>query len=345
MNQIALYFGERAIYWSSLIITLGVLCCLSLTVALYRRRSETLREMLVFFPLAVILSLFLSRLLCWYFSVDVFDSFGEAFSDFSLGSFYLPGVILGVWLAAWIVEKLRLVQTGGLLLDCTAPGLALLIAFIRLSALFNDTCRSRIEINTPLFKSLPFAVSRTDAAGNETWVLATFFLAFLAMLLLAVFLLRFYLKRGTRKMRAPCARTGNVWRMFLLYYAAIEVVVDSLRNDSPLMHFHLIVGLNKYSSFVSLAQVFAACTALYVLVYYSRKSIQAGGYSYWHGLSWAGFVLSLVGIGYLGEYQVQRSGKYLLCYSAQIFFCILMVVIIRLVYESCAAKRKRKTQW
>ena len=99
MNQIALYFGERAIYWSSLIITLGVLCCLSLTVALYRQRSETLRELLVFFPLAVILSLFLSRLLCWYFSVDVFDSFGEAFSDFSLGSFYLPGVILGVWLA------------------------------------------------------------------------------------------------------------------------------------------------------------------------------------------------------------------------------------------------------
>ena len=75
----------------------------------------------------------------------------------------------------------------------------------------------------------------------------------------------------------PCARSGNVWRMFLLYYGAVEIVVDSLRNDSPLMHFHLISYLNQYSSFVSLAQVFAASTALYVLIYYSVHSVRANG--------------------------------------------------------------------
>ena len=345
MNQIALYLGERAVYWSSIVITLGVLCALSLTIALFRQRSESLRPVLVYFPLAVILSLFIARLMYWYFSVDIFDSLGEAFSDFSLGSFCLPGVILGVWLAAWIVYRLHLVPNTGMLLDCTAPGLALLIAFIRLSALFNDTCRSRIEIETPILKSLPFAVSKTDAAGNQVWCLATFFLAFLAMLVVTLLILRFYVKHGRRKMRAPCSRSGNVWRMFLLYYGAVEIVVDSLRNDSPLMHFHLISGLNKYSSFVSLAQVFAAATALYVLVYYSKNSIRARGYSVWHLLSWIGFVLSLVGIGFLGEYQVQRTGKYLLCYSAQILFCILMVIIIRMVYESCAEKRRKGYRW
>ena len=345
MNQIALYLGERAVYWSSIVIALGVLCALSLTIALFRPRSESLRPVLTFFPLAVILGLFIARLMYWYFSVDIFDSFGEAFSDFNLGSFCLPGVILGVWLAAWIVFRIGMVPNTGMLLDCAAPGMALLIAFVRLSALFNDTCRSRIEIVTPIFKTLPFAVSRTDAAGHETWHLATFFLAFLAMLLITLRLLRFYVKRGRRKMRAPCERSGNVWRMFLLWYGAVEIVVDSLRNDSPLMHFHLIVGLNKYSSFVSLAQVFAACTALYVLVYYSRCAIKSRGYSVWYLLSWIGFVLSLVGIGFLGEYQVQRTGKYLLCYSAQILFCILTVIIIRMVYESCAEKRRKGYRW
>ena len=83
------------------------------------------------------------------------------------------------------------------------------------------------------------------------------------------------------------------------------------------MHFHLLSSLNQYSSFVSLAQVFAACTALYVLVFYSVRSIKANGFSYWHALSWLGFVLSLVGIGYLGEYKVQRTAQYLKCYSIQ----------------------------
>ena len=59
---------------------------------------------------------------------------------------------------------------------------------------------------------------------------------------------------------------------YVVYDGAVEIVVDSLRNDSPLMHFHLISVLNQYSSFVSLPQVFGAATALYVLVYYSVTS-------------------------------------------------------------------------
>ena len=345
MNSIAIYIGSRAIHWSAVIITMGVLCALSLTVALFRQRSESLRPVLVFFPLGTILSLFLARLIHWYFNTEIYGSFGAAFSDFDLGSFSIPGVILGVWLAAWLVYRIGLTPNTGMLLDCLAPAMTLLIAFIRLSALFNNTCRSRILVEANIFKTLPFAVSHTDAAGNEIWRLAVFFLAFLAMLVLTGVLLRFYCKRGRRKMLPPCSARGNVWRMFLLYYGAVEIVVDSLRNDSPLMHFHLISNLNQYSSFVSLAQVFAACTALYVLVYYSVKSIKANGFSFWHALSWLGFVVSLVGIGYFGEYKVQRTAQYLKCYSIQILSCLAMVVIIRLVYESCTVKRRQKYQW
>ncbi len=340
MNQIAFYIGERCIHWSAVIITLGLLCCLSFTIALYRQRSENLRAIAVYFPLATVLSLLLARLIHWYFNTEIYGSLGAALTDFDLGSFSIPGVILGVWLAAWLVYRLELVPNSGMLLDCTAPGLALLIALVRLSALFNNTCRSRIEIRTPILRTLPFAVVNVDAAGNKIWHLATFFIGFLAMLGLTLFLLHFYIRRGKRKMRFPCERSGNVWRMFLLYYAAVECVIDSLRNDSPLMHFHLISVLNQYSSFVSLAQVFGAATALYVLVYYSVKSIKANGFSFWHAAAWVGFVVSLVGIGFLGEYKVQRTAQYFKCYSIMIVSCIAMVTVVRLMYRSCVAKKK-----
>ena len=343
MSQIAMYFGERGIHWSALIITMGVLCCLSLTVALYRQRSRSLRAMLLYFPIAVVLALLFARLIHWYFNTEIYGSLGAALSNFDLGSFSIPGVILGVWLAAWLVRKMGLVPNSGMLLDCTAPGLTLMIAIVRLSALFNNTCRSRIEIQSTILKTLPFSTPIVDTAGNKTWPLATFFLAFLAMLILSLVVLNFYIRRGRRKMLFPCARTGNVWRMFLVYYAAVEIVVDSLRNDSPLMHFHLISYLNQYSSFVSLAQVFAASTALYVLIYYSVKSIKAHGFSFWHALSWVGFVLSLVGIGFFGEYKVQRTGAYFKCYGIMIVSCLLMALIIRRVYLSCTAKRRN--QW
>jgi len=340
MNPIAMYLGERTIHWSAIIITLGLLCCLSLTIALYRQRSEGLKAIAVYFPLATILSLLFARLIHWYFNTEIYGSLGAALTNFDLGSFSIPGVILGVWLGAWLVQRWELVPNAGMLLDCTAPGLTLLFAFVRLSALFNNTCRSRIEIHTPILKSLPFAVSTVDAAGNTLWQLAVFFIAFLVLLLLTGILLGFYVRKGKRKMLPACPRSGNVWRMFLLYYGAAEVVLDSLRNDSPLMHFHLISVLNQYSSFVSLAQVFAAFTILYVLVFYSVRSIRAHGFSWWHAVSWAVFVLCLVGVGFFGEYKVQRTAQYFKCYSIMILSCLVLVITIRLVYSSCVARKK-----
>ena len=209
MNPIAMYLGERSIHWSAVIITLGLLCCLSLTIALYRQRSEGLKAIAVYFPLATILSLLFARLIHWYFNTEIYGSLGAALTNFDLGSFSIPGVILGVWLAAWLVQRWKLVPNSGMLLDCTAPGLTLLFAFVRLSALFNNTCRSRIEINTPILKSLPFAVSTVDAAGNTLWQLAVFFIAFLVLLLLTGILLGFYVRKGRRKM-LPRQRVAHV---------------------------------------------------------------------------------------------------------------------------------------
>ena len=60
------------------------------------------------------------------------------------------GALLGVWLAALIVKKLGFERSIARLLDAFAPGAALAVAFIRLSALFNSSCRSKIAVTTPV---------------------------------------------------------------------------------------------------------------------------------------------------------------------------------------------------
>ena len=339
MSGIAAYIYGAPIYWSAVTITLGLLSCLLLTLALYRGRTDNSAAVWALFCLGFVLAVFFSRLLHWYFNSETYGSFAVAFTNFDVGSFCIPGVLLGVWLAAWIVCKLGLCDDTGKLLDCATPGMILLLAFIRLSALFNATCRSRILITQKMFQRLPIATSTVDAAGNETWRLASFFIAFVLLMILFIFSLSFYFEKGRRRMRAPCARYGNVARLFLVYYGAIEIVIDSTRYDSPLMHFRFISYLNQYSAFISLAQVFAAATALGVLIYYSVQAIKAHRFRFYHPLLWLGFLASLIGIGYFGEYTVQRTANYLQCYIIMSLSCLLMALTVFWAYLSCARRK------
>lgn len=341
MNSVAAYLSNGvSIYWSALTITLGILCCLVTTLALYRARHEDSAAVWALFCLGFVLAVGLGRLLHWYFNSELYGSFAAAFMDFNLGSFCIPGVLLGIWIAAWVVCKLGLCTDTGKLLDCAAPGVALLLAFIRLSALFNDTCRSKITVTQKVLQRLPFAAASTDAMGNVTWRLATFFIEFAILIGLFLMILGIYLSRGRRRMKAPCDRYGHVARLFAVYYGAIEIVADSTRYDSPLMHFHFISYLNQYSAFISLAQVFAAAVALGVLIYYTGKSVKANGFKFYHLLLWIGFLGSLVGIGYLGEYQVQRTARYLQCYGIMSACCLLMALTIYWAYLSCVGRNR-----
>lgn len=341
MNGIAIYFGNLEIYWSSILITLGLIGCLSLTLALYKPRNESTAAVWVFFPLAFVFSFLFSRVLHYYFNAESYRSFLTAMTDYSNGSYVLPGMLLGIWLAAGIVSKKGLVSSADRLLDFLTPGTLLLIAFIRLSALFNDSCRSKIIITLKLFQRLPFATGSTDAAGNTTYRLATFFIEFLLLLVLTVWSVRFFLKNRNLRMQPPCPRTGNVMRIFLVAYGAVEMIADSTRYDSPLMHFRLLSSMNQWSAFISLAQLFAAISALVVLIFYSRMSIRAEGFSWKHPLLWLTFIGSLVGIGYFGEYRVQRYGtqKYFECYGIMALSCIVMFLSVYFLYRMCRPEK------
>ena len=339
-NLILLELGGYPIYASAAVITLGILLCVLMTLVLYRRHHRSGAAVLCLAVLGFVFGVLFSRLLHWYFNAETYASMLDALIDYSHGSFCLPGMLLGIWLAAWICRRLGLTETMGELLDAAAPGVALLIAFIRLSALFNTTCRSRILVKTKWLQILPFASGLSDSAGNVSYRMATFFLEFLLMLIVTGMLLHFFREKGRRRMKRGGPRTGNTARLFVLLYAAVEIVMDSTRYDSPLMHFRVISVLNQYSAFISLAQVFAGFTVLGVLIHLTRCSVRCNGFRWYHIPVWLGFFVCLFVIGKLGEYNVQRYAAYLQCYACMSAGCIAMAALVWSLYRSCVSPRE-----
>ena len=236
----------------------------------------------------------------------------------------LSGALLGAWLAALIASRL---DNGGTarLLDAFAPGAALSIAFIRLSALFNSSCRSKIPVTTPVLQHLPLASTVTNSAGQLEYRFATFFVQFLLMLVICYLLLRFFYRRRNIPMKSGSA-DGNTARLFLVYYGVCELLMDSTRYDSSFMHFN---------GFVSIVQIIAAVSILAVLIYYSVHSVRANRTHYYHWLIWIGWFLSLVMVG-LSEYFVQRHGDWFLrCYGVMALGCLLMAFTVYRMYKSC----------
>jgi len=345
MSNIAVIIGSATIQWSSLILTLGMVVALTLTLALYKPKNESTEAVWAFFALTCIIGFLLSRFMHYYFNAESYDSFISAMTNLSTGSYMLPGVLLGAGISALIVSALGLVSSPGRLLDFASPGILLFLAGVRLSALYNDSCRSKIIVKLPLLQRLPFAVSSLDNAGNTTWRMATFFIEFLLLLILTGAVLAFFFKARTRRMQPPCPMSGNVFRLALVAYGALEFVMDSTRNDSPLMHFRIFSSVNQYSAFISCAQVFAALTSVAVLIFYFRMSVKAKGFSWRQPVLTLMFLASLFGIGYLGEYRVQRYGtqKYLSCYSVMTLSCVILFLSVWLMYRLCLLEEEWET--
>ena len=323
-NPIAVYSGNLVLYWSAIILSLGLLAALLMTLALQRADRNPGFTVWLMMALALVLSVPLCRLLHWYCHAEQYGSLAGALTDYSSGSYVLAGALLGVWLAAWIATRLDS-QSCASLLDAFAPGAALALAFIRLSALFNNSCRSKIAVTNPLLQHLPLASPILNSAGQPDYRFATFFVHFLILLLLCHWLLRFFFARRKTPMLSG-AQEGNVARMFLLLYSASELVLDSTRYDSSFL---------PINGFISLVQIVAAAAILGVLIYYSVHSVRANGLHLFHWLIWVGWLVTLSGVG-ITEYLVQRHGDwYLPCYGGMGLCCLLMAVLVYRMYKSC----------
>ena len=328
MNQIAVCIGNTFIYWSSVIIFLGIAASFALSYALYTSHGGRGSALWLLLPLALLFSVLLSRLIHWYCHMEQYAGFWRAMTDYSQGDYCLHGAILGTMLAALLVKKLGFTQNLARLFDCLAPGAALCIAFIRLSALFNSSCRSKIVVTSPLFQRLPIASGIATASGGAEYRFATFFVEFLVMLLVFWILLRFFFRRRRYPMKNDYPRDGNVGLMFLLYYNAVELVLDSTRYDSSFL---------PINGFVSITQILCAVFIVGIFVFYSIRSVKANGRRTYHWFMWVGFFLTVAGTGIM-EYLVQRHGNwYLFCYGSMSVIVLLMAFIVNRMYRTVCA--------
>lgn len=331
MNPIAIYSGDTIIYYSAVLICLGAAAWFSLSCGLYTARGGRTAAMWALLPLAAALSVLLSRLIHWYCHAEQYAGLWAALTDYSIGGYCLPGLLLGVVLAVFIVKQLRLTEDMAGLFDALAPGAALGLALIRLSALFNSSCRGTVIVKDPRFQHLPIASAVSTSSGGMEYRFATFFVHFLLLLGIAALLLVFYLRQDER----PHGRKGDTALLFLLLYSATELVLDSTRYDSSFLRFN---------GFVSLVQIVSALSIAGVLAVYSVRSVKELGLRPRHWLLWSGYLLSLIGTGVL-EYLVQRYGSwYKLCYSFMSLTCLLMVLVCWGMYLTLKGEKRAYSQ-
>jgi len=329
MNPIAIYSGTTVIYWGAIVIALAAAAWFCLSYSLYTSNDGNGAAMWVFLPIATVLSVFLSRFIHWYSHTEQYTGLASAMTDFTSGGYCMPGVLLGMFLAALLVYALRFAPSLTEFFDALAPGAALGIALIRLSFLFSNSCRSKIVIENPAFQKLPIGSGIANAAGVMEYRFATFFIQFIVFLVLAALLVYFYCKRRKVPMKSGYKGGGHVMLMFLVMYGALEMVLDSTRYDSSFF---------RSNGFVSMVQILSAVFVVGIFIFYSVHSVRFNGLKIYHWILWIFFLGVAGATGYL-EYLVQRHGDwYKMCYGFMILCCAVMAVGNYVMYLTTCQK-------
>lgn len=340
MNSVAFCFGTHIIHWNAIVIFFGILAGFFLSYAVYTAHSGRGSAMWVMFAMSIVTGAVLCRLLHFWCNQEMYGSFAGIL-DGNSGGFFLPVLPLAVAVSASLACRFGFGASVNAMLDATAPGLAISMAFIRLSHLFSNVCRSKIKFSSLGFHSLPVAVKVTDAAGNMEFRFASFFISFMILSASAILLTAAYYSERRNEMKHPCPRYGHVWKLFVILFYSSELFIDSTRADSTFAYFKLLAGLNKYSAFVSLAQIAAALALILVLLFYFRCSVSANGKKAYQWILAALFVLGLSGTG-VSEYLVQRHGNlFYRYYSLMIISIVVLDLAVFFMMYSCRLRRQK----
>ena len=334
MNQIAVCIGSLVIYWSSIVIFLAVGVCFSLAYGLYAANGGKKAAMWAMLPVSVVLGVVLSRLIHWYCHAEQYSGLISALTDYSSGDYCLPGAFIGVAVAVLLVKALGLTDSAGKMFDCIAPAATLGVAVLRLSALFNTSCRGKIQINDAFVQTLPLASPVATANGTVEYRLATFFIEFVVMLVLYLIVMRYFNKRRNWPMKGDVPVHGNVALLYLAFYGATQVILDSTRYDSSFL---------PANGFISLVMILGAAALVLVMVYYTVQSVKVNGFMVKHVVLWVLFLAAAGGAGFM-EYLVQRYGNmYLPVYSGMAALLLLMSILLVIMYRTvCLTKAEKK---
>ena len=243
------------VYGYSIFLCLSIIIGLGLTSLCRQKRNlpkdTALRYGLWAIPLAVIGA----RLFYCLVRLDfVLFEQGWLFI-FSLwkGGFALYGAMLGCLLAAVAFSKAAKVKTGDVL-DCIAPGAALVIAGARFAEAVTTQGIGRL-VEAEALQRFPFAVQNV----YEEWVMPVFFYEGMTALVICFILYR-HLKRKNEK-------SGNTALLFLLFFGASQILLESMREDDFLRW-----GFVKVSQLMSMGLVLTVAVIFGIRVMAKKKA-------------------------------------------------------------------------
>lgn len=293
MEQIAFVYEQTLIYWSSIIIALSVGAGVCLFWSFQMAHDEGSASTALAIPLAVALSLLLGRLVHWSCRPECYANLYHAMTDYSSGEYALCGAFFGCLLTAVLLRLTGLCKNLPRMLDHMSLAGCAAIALGRLAPLFNAADRGQL-LPQNLGFPLGYSVYNT-VTGQTEWRLATFALQSIAAGALFVLLLALFCcaLRGLRM------RSGDLTALFLLYYCACQVLLDSTRNDSLYI---------RSNGFVSLAQILCAAAIVGVLIWLSVRQVLATRWKPWYPAIYLTLAAAVGFAGYM-EYYVQRHGK------------------------------------
>ena len=333
MNQVAVCIGGIVIYWSAIVIFLAVAVCFNLAYGLYTANGGKKSAMWLMLPISIVLGAVFSRLIHWYCHAEQYSGLIGALTDMGAGDYCLPGAFFGVVIAVLIVRALRLTDSAAKMFDCIAPAATLGVAVLRMSALFNVSCRGKIQIDNPKLQMLPLASPVTTANGAVEYRLATFCIEFFVMLVLFFIVMHYFNKRRNWSMKGDAPVHGNVALLYLAFYGATQVILDSTRYDSSFL---------PINGFVSLVMILGAVSLAAVMVYYTVLSVRANGVMVKQAVMWVIFLAAAGGAGYM-EYLVQRYGNmYVPVYSGMAALLLVMCILVVVMYHTVCLSKDEK---
>ena len=318
MDQIAFFFREHYIYWSSVLLLVAVGVAVFLFLSLYLGRSGKISAAFSVVPLAAALSCIFARLIHWYCFAESYTSFAAAVSDYSQGGFALVGAFAGCVMAVGILALVKVVTDPLRMLDCMCLAGGVGIAIGRLASFFNTADRGQILEG---IQTLPLASAVINVVSKATeYRLATFMLQAIITALVAVALIGFYLSVRGKKWK-----DGEASLIFLLCYCIAQVILDSTRYDS--MYF-------RSNGFVSVVQVLGAVAVVSITVLFSVRLVKARGMHIVYIVLWTLMAGLLGAAGYM-EYYVQRHGNQAAqaygIMATALFFYLVLALGIRII--------------
>lgn len=325
MEQIGFILGETFLYWHSILLTFAVAAAICLFLAFYLGTGGRGVGAALTVPVALLLSVVLSRLIHWYCQSAAYESFADAMTDYTTGGYALMGVFAGCFLTALLLRLLRAIDNLPRTLDCMALAGSAGIALGRLACLYSNSDRGMV-VDAGL--GLPWAYPVVDPVTGERAVrLATFSLQ--AMVTGGIFLglTVFFLIKHIRRSH----RDGETAWLFLLFHGAAQAVLDSTRYDSLFF---------RSNGFVSIVQVLSAVAVVLVLVVFSVRMVRAWGWKPWFPALWLAAAAFIGCAGYM-EYYVQRHGDQALFAYSIMSLAMAALVILTLVIRRLAVHRER----